>query len=228
MPSAKHEPMNAAITAFVAELAADPTTRGVALFGSQARGTARPDSDADLAVIVDRPGFVMGVAERDGQEFELVHFSEATATAYFSENRDVAADVWSSAKIMYDPDGSLARVRDHVSAFLAQGKPPLDATRTHYLRAAAEDRFRAAAALATDNDAAARMLLFERLLDLVGTFFDVRQVWAPPTKRRLDAIAPISPELHALITRIFCADDTTTEKLRLAQLAIPLVFDPSS
>ena len=91
--------MNPAITAFVDELAADPTTRGVLLFGSQARGTARPDSDADLAIIVDRPGFVMGVAERDGQEFELVHFSEATATAYFSENRDAAADAWSSAKI---------------------------------------------------------------------------------------------------------------------------------
>ena len=170
----------------------------------------------------------MGFAGRDGQEFELVHFSEATATAYFSENRDAAADAWSSAKILYDPDGSLARVREHVAALVAQGKPPLDATRTHYLRVAAEDRFRAAAALATNNDAAARMLLFERLLDLVGTFFDVRQIWAPPTKRRLDAIAPISPELHGLLTRILCGDDSTIEKLRLAHLALPLVFDPSS
>ena len=220
--------MNPAIRAFVNELAADPTTRGVLLFGSQARGTARPDSDADLAIIVDEPGFVMAVAERGGQEFELVHFSEATATAYFSENCDAAADAWSSAKILYDPDGSLARVRDRVAALVAQGKPPLDAARTHYLRVAAEDRFRAAAGLATNNDAAARMLLFERLLDLVGTFFDVRQIWAPPTKRRLDAIAPISPDLHGLLTRIFCGDDSTTEKLRLAHLALPLVFDQSS
>ena len=165
-----HEPMNPAITSFVEELAADPTTRGVLLFGSQARGTARPDSDADLVIIVDRPGFVMGVAERDGQEFELVHISEATAMAYFSENRDAAADAWPSAKILYDPDGSLARIRDHVAAILARGKPTLDATRAHYLRAAAQDRFRAAAGLATNNDAAARMLLFERMLELVGTF----------------------------------------------------------
>src|SRR4051794_37842151 len=226
--SAKYEPMNPAIRAFVDELAADPTTRGVLLFGSQARGTARPDSDADLAVIVDRPGFVMGYAERDGQEFELVNFSEATATAYFSEHPDAAADTWSSAKILYDPDGSLARLRDHVAAIVARGKPPLDAAREHYLRTAAEDRFRAVAGLATNNDAAARMLLFERLLDLVGTFFDVRQMWAPPTKRRLDAIAPISPDVHGLLTRIFCADDSTAEKLRLARLVLPLVFDPSS
>src|SRR5829696_6958935 len=156
--------MNPAITAFVDELAADPTTRGVLLFGSQARGTARPDSDADLAIIVDQPGFVMGAAQRDGQEFELVRLSEATAAAYFSQNRDAAADSWSSAKILYDPDGALARLRDHVAAIVAQGKPPLDSDRAHYLRVAAEDRFRAVAGLAANNsDAAARMLLFERL-----------------------------------------------------------------
>ncbi len=170
----------------------------------------------------------MGIADCDGQEFEVVHMSEATVMAYFSENRDNAADGWPSAKILYDSDGSLARIQDHVAAILAQGKPPLDATRAHYLRAASQDRFRAAAGLATNNDAAAPLLLFERVLELVGTFFHVRQLWAPPTKRRLDAIAPISPDLHALLIRIFCADDSTTEELRLAHLALPLVFDPPS
>jgi hypothetical protein len=82
--------------------------------------------------------------------------------------------------------------------------------------------------LAATNDAAARMLLFEQMLGLVGTFFDVRQIWAPPTKRRLDAIAPISADLHALLSRIFSADDSTTEKLRLAHLTLPLVFDQSA
>lgn len=39
---------------------------------------------------------------------------------------------------------------------------------------------------------------------------------------------PLSPDLHASITRIFCADDSTTEKVRLAHLVLPIVFDPSS
>ena len=54
------------------------------------------------------------------------------------------------------------------------------------------------------------------------------RIWAPPTKRRLDAIASISPDLHALLSRLICADDSTAEKLRLAHLTLPLVFDPSS
>ncbi len=59
--------MNPAITSFVEELAADPTTRGILLFGSQARGTARPDSDADLAIILEQPGFVMGSRSATGK-----------------------------------------------------------------------------------------------------------------------------------------------------------------
>ena len=39
----------------LARLCADPDVRAVLVFGSRARGEARPDSDLDLAVIVDCP-----------------------------------------------------------------------------------------------------------------------------------------------------------------------------
>jgi uncharacterized protein len=42
--------------ALTAALRAEPAIRLALLFGSQARGTARPDSDVDLAVLAD-PGF---------------------------------------------------------------------------------------------------------------------------------------------------------------------------
>jgi len=167
--------MNEAIRSFVEELAADPEVHGILLFGSHARGVARPDSDADLAVFVEHDGFVMGCCEHDGQEFELVRLSEATATAYFTSNRDHAADVWPVAKILYDPEGQVARVRAHALGLIAQGKPPMDPARLNWSRFAAADRFRAAEGLALTNQAAARAVVLESVLELTATFFDVRQ-----------------------------------------------------
>src|SRR4051812_41793989 len=103
--------MNEAIQGFVDELAADPTVRGVILFGSHARGNARPDSDADLVILVERDQFEMGFAERDGQKFELLRWSEAVAIRYATDNPDNAADFWQVAEILHDPDGAAARTR---------------------------------------------------------------------------------------------------------------------
>jgi hypothetical protein len=68
--------------------------RGVILFGSHARGNARPDSDADLVILGERDQFEMGFAERDGQKFELLEWSEAVAIRYATDNPDNAADFW--------------------------------------------------------------------------------------------------------------------------------------
>src|SRR5437763_17076584 len=115
--------MNEAIQGFVDELAADPTVRGVILFGSHARGNARPDSDADLVILVERDQFEMGFAERDGQKFELLRWSEAVAIRYATDNPDNAADFWQVAENLYDPDGAAARRRDRVAAVAADGTP---------------------------------------------------------------------------------------------------------
>jgi predicted nucleotidyltransferase len=98
--------MNEAIQRFVDELAADPAVRGVILFGSHARGNARPDSDADLVILVERDQFEMGFDERDGQKFELLRWSEAVAIRYATDNPDNAADFWQVAEILHDPDAS--------------------------------------------------------------------------------------------------------------------------
>lgn len=176
--------MNEAIQRFVDELAADPAVRGVILFGSHARGNARPDSDADLVILVERDQFEMGFAERDGQKFELLRWSEAVAIRYATDNPDNAADFWQVAEILHDPDGAAARVRDHAAEMLAEGKPPMDEARRAWSRWASDDRLDAAAGIAEDDPAAARMVLHERVIDLAATFFDVRGEWTPPTKRR--------------------------------------------
>src|SRR3954447_14817425 len=118
--------MNEAIQRFVDELAGDPAVRGIILFGSHARGNARPDSDADLVILGERDQFEMGFAERGGQKFELLRWSEALAIRCAMDNGDNAAVFWQVARIMYARDGAPGRSRDHGAKMWANGKPPMD------------------------------------------------------------------------------------------------------
>jgi len=216
--------LNDAIRGFADELAADPEVRGVGLFGSHARGTAGADSDADLVVLVDQPGFVMSCDVRGDQEFELVRLSEATAIAYFTANPDYAADVWPTFAILHDPHGGLARVRDVARALIAEGKPALDEARVEWSRFASADRLRAAARLAETDPTTARMVLHDRVLELTATFFDLRRLWTPALKRRLPAIADHDAELHALLVAFFGQAASFDEELRLAGLVLEAVY----
>ena len=217
--------MNEAIQRFVDELAADPAVRGIILFGSQARGNARADSDADLMILVERDQFEMGYAERDGQKFELLRASESVMIRYATDNRDNAADFSQVAKVLYDSDGAAARVRDHAAAILAEGKPPMDDARRAWSRWASEDRLDAAAGLAADDPAAASMVLHERVLELTATFFDVRGEWTPPTKRRVARIADLDPGLGGLLTQIYADGASFKDQLSLARRMVPLIYD---
>jgi hypothetical protein len=216
--------MNEAIQRFVDELAADPAVRGVILFGSHARGNARPDSDADLVILGERDQFEMGFAERDGQKFELLRWSEAVAIRYATDNPDNAADFWQVAEILHDPDGAAARVRDHAAEMLAEGKPPMDEARRAWSRWASDDRLDAAAGIAEDDPAAARMVLHERVIDLTATFFDVRGEWTPPTKRRTGRIADLDPGLHGLLTAFYTDGTLFADQLALARQMLPLIY----
>src|SRR3954471_2252507 len=220
--------MNEAIQRFVDELAADPAVRGIILFGSHARGNARSDSDADLGILVERDQFELGFAERDGQKFELLRLSEAVAIRYAMDNRDNAADFWQVAEILHDPDGAAARMRDHAAEMLAEGKPPMDEARRAWSRWASDDRLDAAARLAEDDPAAARMVLHERVIDLTATFFDVRGEWTPPTKRRTGQIADLDPGLHALLTAMYADGASFADQLALARRMVPLIYDEAS
>jgi hypothetical protein len=198
--------------------------RGIILFGSHARGNARADSDVDLVILGERDQFEMGFAEREGQKFELLRWSEAVATRYAMDNRDQAADFWQVAEILYDPDGAAARVRDHAAKMLADGKPPMDEARRAWSRWASEDRLDAAAGLAADDPAAARMVLHERVIDLTATFFDVRGEWTPPTKRRTGRIADLDPGLHGLLTAFYTDGTSFADQLALARQMLPLIY----
>lgn len=119
-------------------------------------------------------------------------------------------------------------MREHVAEMLADGKPPMDEARRAWSRWASEDRLDAAAGLAADDPAAARMVLHERVIDLTATFFDLRGQWTPPTRRRPARIAALDPALHDLLTAIYADGVSFKDQLALAPRMLPLVYDETS
>src|SRR3954447_18267181 len=117
--------MNEAIQRFVDELATDPAVRGIILFVPHARANARADSDADLVILGERDQFEMGFAERDGQKFELLRWSEAVAIRSAMDNRDTEADFGQVPEILNHRDGAAARGPAPAAEILADGKPPM-------------------------------------------------------------------------------------------------------
>ncbi|MFL6070054.1 MAG: nucleotidyltransferase family protein [Actinomycetes bacterium] len=220
-------PVSVRIQNFVDELATETGVCGIGLFGSQARGTASEDSDADLLVLVEQPGFSLECTARGGQDFEVVRLGEATAMEYFTDNRDAAADAWPTAKILYDPEGRLGMVRERALALVAEGKPPVDPARLEYLRRSAMDQIRAAARLAASDVAGARVVLYDKVIDLTSLYYDVRQMWTPHLKRRMASIGELDREFHGLLQRFFATDTPLDEQLRLGQMAVDTVFGPS-
>jgi nucleotidyltransferase-like protein len=215
--------MNAAAREYVDELAARPDVGAVILFGSRARGDNRPDSDIDLLVLVPS-GYRRAVDDRDGQSFELLCLSEGVARDYFRENLDTAAEFWATAHILFERDGSASRLHGEMHEVLAAGKPALDEGTLTSSRFNSEDQLRAVKARAAHDAVTAAALLHNKVLELTGSYFDVRQRWTPSLKTRFAAIAEADPELHARLVTFYAAG--FDEQLALARQMIPLVYEP--
>jgi predicted nucleotidyltransferase len=71
-----------------------PKVSEVRLFGSRARGCARPDSDVDLAVTIDtsNPGVVLGVYQAEGENWEKQLTSRLGMKVHIGLYNDPVAD----------------------------------------------------------------------------------------------------------------------------------------
>jgi len=67
-------------------------------------------------------------------------------------------------------------------------------------------------------------VLYDKVRDLTSMYFDVRQMWTPHLKRRMASILELDPEFHELLQHLFATDTSLDEQLRLARIAVGLVF----
>jgi hypothetical protein len=86
-----------------------------------------------------------------------------------------------------------------------------------------EDRRRAVEARAAHDAVTASALLHNEVLELAGSYSDVRRRWTPSLKTRSAAIAEWDPELHARLAAFHAAG--FDERLALARKMVRLIYD---
>jgi len=190
--------MNEATKNFLEELKQRDDVIGVIMFGSWARGNNRPDSDVDLVVILTE-GYRRTVEYRDGQAFEIIYTTEKGAFEYWESHKDDAAGLWTIAKILFDKNGTVERLKTKIKNVLDAGKKPIDEYQLGQFRFDAKDQLKYVENILATDPTTANLILSNKVFALTELFFDIRQMWTPAPKQRLAEIQKISPDFYALL-----------------------------
>lgn len=189
------------LESFLEELKNNLEIHGVILFGSYARGNARPNSDIDLIVVCNETK--RGVEERNGQFFEVVYVTEEDAKAFYLDNKDNAVRTWKVAQILFDRDGTAERIKQFVAAIEKEGKQKLSGDKLIHTRFDIEDSLRGIETNATINPTNTIYLMNIKLLSLLDLFFDVRGIWKPAPKQLLGEIQKQDQNLYHSVTSYY-------------------------
>lgn len=214
--------LNLTTRRYLEELQANPHVLSIFLFGSWARGNQRPDSDVDLLVIAPE-GFRHVVDQRAEQSFELIYTTEQGALDFWQASPDEAFEFWTNAKILFDRDGTAARLQTVGQQILTSHKPPLTPEQITHHRFDAYDQVRAIEGLAERDPTTAKMLLSFKIFQLVELYFDLRQRWRPPPKQRLVVLQHTAPELYNLLVN-FYETVIVSEQIKFAKSIVVVVF----
>lgn len=214
--------MNDSTVTFIKELKERPDVLGVILFGSWARGNNRPDSDVDLVVILNE-GFRRTVEYKDSQAFEIIYTTEKSAFDFWESHKDDCAGLWEVAKVLYDKDGTIKRLQLKVEEMLKAGKKPFDEYQLGQLRFDATDQLNYVKHISSYDIVTAKLILFNKVFALTELFFDIRQMWTPAPKQRLQKIKDLEPRFYELLSK-FYEGSSIPKQIITAEVIIDLVF----
>jgi predicted nucleotidyltransferase len=215
--------MNQETQNFVEELKKRSDVLGVILFGSWARGNNRPDSDVDLVVILT-DGYRRTVEYRDKQAFEIIYTTEKGAFDYWESHKDDAAGLWEIVKILFDKDGTIERLKNKIKIVLNAGKKPIDEFQLGHFRFDAEDQLKYVGSVLANDPTTANLILTNKIFALTELFFDIRQMWTPAPKQRLERIKEISPDFYSLLQQFYQEQLPIKEKLLVAKKIVTIIF----
>ncbi|KAB8333688.1 nucleotidyltransferase domain-containing protein [Scytonema tolypothrichoides VB-61278] len=218
-----HITMDATIQEYINKLHDNHNVLGVILFGSWARGNNRPDSDVDLLIVVHN-GFKRTVEYYKERTFEITYTTEEDVIEYWKSNRDDAVELWSIATILFDRDGTIARLQQLGDELREQGKPPLSTDQSEHYKFDIYDQLKSIETLIHIDPVTAKMLLSIKAVQLTELFFDIRQLWTPPPKQRLMKIKSTDQNLHRLIVNYYSVN-ALAKQLEIIRSIANIVFD---
>lgn len=207
---------------FIDELKLDPNIVGIILFGSWARGNNRADSDVDL-MIIQKEGFRRAVEKRDDQIFEIIYLTEDSALDYWKSHLNDAASLWEVAKILFDREGNLENLRNKVNVILSKGKPQIDSFQKEQFRFDAEDQIAYVEFIKESDLTTANLILNSKVIDLTAKYFDLRGLFTPAPKQRLQKIKELDLMLFTHIKQ-FYAENNIEQKIKIAKDIVKEVF----
>lgn len=215
--------MNQDTQEFIEELRRRHDVLGVILFGSWARGNNRPDSDVDLVVILTE-GYRRTVEYKNKQAFEIIYTTAKSALEFWQSKKDDCVGLWTVAKILYDKDGTIQQLKAKADEIIKEGKKPIDEYQKAQFRFGVEDEIRAVEVLADKDRITASLVLGYAITNLTSLFFDLRQLWTPAPKQRLEKIKEIKPELYSTFEQFYKDDVSLEDKIVAAKTIVPLIF----
>ncbi len=206
----------------VDELARRREVLGAALFGSVARGDARPDSDVDVFVLV-KDGMWRDIEEVGQRHVEFV-FSSPESTQAFGEKRpDEYVKMWQEAQVLLDKEGRMAELRRAAEELRVRGKPLPDQRSIRHRKFDAEDQLRGVRSLRATDFPAAALVLHRHVEALTKLFFDLTQEWTPPPKERLKRIRELNPAVAEAFDRFYGLADLD-EQMQAAEQVVLRLF----
>lgn len=214
--------MNDKINNFLENLKSDEDVLGVILFGSWARGNNRPDSDVDLLVI-KREGFLRTVEMYQDTPFEITYTTEEGVKKYWVDSPDDCVELWKTGKIIFDRTGILEKLKQFAAEIEAKGKKPLSNDAIKHTKFDVYDQIKSVTRLKEIDTATASMVIQVKVFQLCEKYFDLRQMWTPPTKQRLQALQENDPNLAAKVKSFYTSGDLS-KRIELAKEIADSVF----
>lgn len=192
---------------------------GVLVTGSRVHGTPDATSDLDMHVVISAPRRQRRNRVVDGLEVELFINPPFQIRCYMAESRGVDEHMFTCGRVVYDPRGVIAALREEAASLWQAGPPAIGDREAWQHRYFPADLLRDLQDLDPADEATATLLVVRTVERLLQSHYRLQGRWIQKPKRLLADLQQWDP-LAARLTRAALSSGPPAERTEaLQQLA---------